>query len=917
MVLACPVPSLARGLESRVLGKQLFEALPKDLLSVTIEVENGSGQRVECMPAVELPSGWKPITQDHPFTLEPGGSEVRLVSFFIPSAADTGEYDIQCIFASKADPSLATRQTIRVTVLPVAGLTVRFVDAPRRVVAGEEYEAAFLVGNAGNQEQRVHVVISSLNDLPAVADRTDFSLGPGASHQVRVTVRTRESDRGGFTHRVTCRAEVAGNEETHAMAQSFVEVIPSRARPLEGFHRIPSALRLRQALQSVTETTTAAQLELEGQGSLDEGDLHRVEFLFRGPDTLDKTVLGSRDNYSLRASSPVYEVVLGDAQYSLTPLTEQFFTACGAGGTAEYRGLALKGYYARSRWDEPHMSQAGGAFGYAFPDTARVSFQGLSKDQDDMDDSQSLFTASVELTPMPWMELHVEGGSGTGPDETDSAYLGQIACSGAWGSAHARYIHAGPDFPGYYQDRELISLSLSGPITDTVQVNASLDQERGNLDKDQLLQQAPLDLRAQTGLSFRPYRDTTYTLSLYHRRLKDLMDSPEYEYTEYTLRSGMMKNVQALSCNLFAEAGARKDLLNDRSDLIYQISASAYLRSGQDRTYGAHLRYAHGENSDTGTHRTITAGVSGTGLLRGVTQVTCGAQVDAYPDSSLGNKYLLSASARHPAGSEGSLLLKATQTLYDDHDYDQDETTLILEYEHRFGLPVARKAGVSSVSGVVKDALTGAPLGGVLLRLDQETFATGPDGRFAFTSARPGPAYLSIDASRIGLDRIPACDSPLGLDLEAGTDHPLEILVTTKAVLTGQVVLHRAAAAGGGVPYELEQAPGVPGPKAQGRELVEAEGLANILVILTGPGGTVRTLTDTRGRFRFTELRPGAWTLTVDPGNLPAYHAPESAEMHLNLSPGEVKDLTVRVLPQKRRIRIMEEGGTVVQPRAP
>ncbi len=917
MILSCPCPSHALGLESRVLGKQHFDALPKDILSVTIEVENNSGQRLECVPAMELPRGWKSITQGHPFTLEPGTAEARLVSFFIPSTADAGDYDIQCIFASKADPSLATRQTIRVTVLPVAGLTVRLVDAPRRVVAGEEYEAAFLVGNAGNQEQRVHMIITSLNDLPAVADRTDFTLDPGASHQVRVTVRTRESDRGGFTHRVTCRAEAAGNEETHAMAQSFVEVIPSKARPLEGFHRIPSALRISQSLEADGETTTATQLELEGQGSIDEQDLHRVEFLFRGPDTLDKTVLGSRDNYSLRASSPVYDVVLGDAQYSLTPLTEQFFTACGAGGTAEYRGLTLKSYYARSRWDEPRRSQAGGSCGYAFSDTALVSVQGLSKDQDDMDDDRSLFTASAEVTPIPRMELRVEGGSGKGPDETDSAYLGQIACSGAWGSARAQYIHAGPDFPGYYQDRELFSLALSGPITETVQANASFDQERGNLDKDELLQQAPLDLRAQTGLSFRPHRDTTYTLSLYHRRLKDLMDSPEYEYTEYTLRSGMMRSFQALSCNLFAEAGTRKDLLNDRSDLIYQISASAYLRSGKEWAYGAHLRYAHGENSDTGTDRTITAGLSGTGLLCGATLVTCGAQVDAYPDSSLGNKYLLNVSARHPAWRDGTLLLRGTQTLYDEHESNQDETTFILEYEHRFGLPVARKAGVSTVSGVVRDDRTGAPLEGVLLRLDQETFATGPEGRFAFTSARPGPAYLSIDTSRIGLDRIPVCESPLGLDLEAGADHPLEIRVTTKAVLTGQVVLHRAAAAGGGVPYELEQAPGVPGLKAPEGELVEAEGLANVLVIMNGPGGTVRALTDARGRFRFTELRPGAWTLTVDPGALPAHHAPERAEVPLNLVPGEARDMTVRVLPQKRRIRIMGEGGTVIQPREP
>jgi hypothetical protein len=71
---------------------------------------------------------------------------------------------------------------------------------------------------------------------------------------------------------------------------------------------------------------------------------------------------------------------------------------------------------------------------------------------------------------------------------------------------------------------------------------------------------------------------------------------------------------------------------------------------------------------------------------------------------------------------------------------------------------------------------------------------------------------------------------------------------------------------------------------------------------------TLRTVSDRAGGFLFQQLRPGEWTLRVYPHNLPAHHRLETPSRTLHLRPGEEDQIDVRVLPQPRTIRILDEG---------
>jgi hypothetical protein len=66
--------------------------------------------------------------------------------------------------------------------------------------------------------------------------------------------------------------------------------------------------------------------------------------------------------------------------------------------------------------------------------------------------------------------------------------------------------------------------------------------------------------------------------------------------------------------------------------------------------------------------------------------------------------------------------------------------------------------------------------------------------------------------------------------------------------------------------------------------------------------------TASAGRFDFTGLRPGHWTVRVYPEGLPHYYFLEAEAIVADLAAGDETLMTFRILPRQRRINIMDEG---------
>jgi ribosomal protein S4E len=89
-----------------------------------------------------------------------------------------------------------------------------------------------------------------------------------------------------------------------------------------------------------------------------------------------------------------------------------------------------------------------------------------------------------------------------------------------------------------------------------------------------------------------------------------------------------------------------------------------------------------------------------------------------------------------------------------------------------------------------------------------------------------------------------------------------------------------------------------------------------VLVELTTTNETLRVLTDNQGRFRFNEVRPGKKTLQAATDTLPKYYGFDKNTISLEIGPGQTQEITIKALPKKRSIQIIDQGNTIIQERA-
>jgi len=95
---------------------------------------------------------------------------------------------------------------------------------------------------------------------------------------------------------------------------------------------------------------------------------------------------------------------------------------------------------------------------------------------------------------------------------------------------------------------------------------------------------------------------------------------------------------------------------------------------------------------------------------------------------------------------------------------------------------------------------------------------------------------------------------------------------------------------------------------SQKPEYMPVSGLANVLVEIRAGNEIRRQVTDSEGRFHFSEMRPGQWHLKIYSSNLPKFHFIEKDSLDIDLKPGDHKTYKTRVLPRTRTIRFRDSG---------
>ncbi|MFH1010763.1 MAG: carboxypeptidase-like regulatory domain-containing protein, partial [bacterium] len=342
----------------------------------------------------------------------------------------------------------------------------------------------------------------------------------------------------------------------------------------------------------------------------------------------------------------------------------------------------------------------------------------------------------------------------------------------------------------------------------------------------------------------------------------------------------------------------------------YQLGLSCAPSRWQ--SYNASFQTGHSSTS-LGARRTRTVALSASYRPIQWLWLSAGVQKGDWGNQSDFENDLLSVDARCSLSPHHTVAFRFRQ-----QDYKRaslgERTSYIVSYEIPLGLPLAKVRDTGCVKGRIFDAedanLKG--LSDVLLSLGGMTTLTNQNGDYLFASVTPGAHYMQVERAGIGLDRVTLQKSPIEVSVRGGKSEKVDLGVIRSAAIRGEIALFGLAENKSRQGIFVESGDSAAAQASAATELTRLVSLPNIQLELRRDGEVLSTTTDQQGRFSFDEVRPGEWELRVLPDNLPPYHHPEPAVTHLALNPGSKQEIALRVIPQTRRIHIVDEGKVPV-----
>ena len=920
----------AGGLQLTLLSPSPQTADPRKPVTVTARLRNGSSATLSAAISVELPAGWSYLALPEQLELASGADEVVFITVSAPGNLPAGSYavTVRGTTAAGVGPSVAVQ--VNVPLVETLALSAPPLSAGL-IVSGSTLEQPFTLTNLGNGAVAVTLAVEASPDWKPTVTPGQLTLEVGQSATVAVTTEAPKDIADSTSYRVTLSAITPSTsaDKPAARATATARVVP-RSRSAEEvsmYALLAGTVDNDLAWQSDGAVSVQQTLALEG----DLGKGRGVALDIALPTLGDSGEFNTLTHASLAFSDKSMGLAtFGDTSVDL----ESTLLASSLGG----RGVDLD--LARGP-DKYHLfySDAQGSFGgstyglelvHPLSPAARIALAALRFDQPEqlllplrLNQSGSALGILGSFDPARGLSVAAEAACFAGEESSwDQAYRLTTRYADKKLAAGAEYIYSGREFFGAWRDLERYRVDLSYNASKGVRLFSSQTSDQRNVrhepaepetTQDGLTLGAAVDIGKDTTL--RVTRRTEGRTAIGAGNEDERGTSMEYELRQRWRRStAEVKLESERNCDRVAEAATSQERLQCLWSYDFSRKTSLSLDYSIDD-----LRPEPGEPSASqlsGNFSFVPDKKSKASLLLR----------QGFGDNSstwLGGEY-----NRQLAGArELAVRVQANA------GYFGNEFALSMQYT----LPVGMHLRQFPVYGVIQGRVFSAHdtthgLAGVLVQVDGTEVVTGEDGSFSLPGVLPGEHLLSLDQSTIGvgaeadagkavitMDGGPATPPerlsfpPLsaeersklnGLDALGAARQdtlpwPLKVRVVEGRITDVQIPVVSSAVVSGRVTLNAPSAPGKP---------AQTGPLADAVLELSGPSGTLYRLSDSAGRFMFSELPAGSYTLKVRTDRMAGYMTSKPESLAFELAPGESRSgLDFEVLPQEREIEITTE----------
>jgi len=879
------------GVEIRLTKAPIIETLPGKTISGNFLVINHREKREELVEEIKLPPDFILITQEEPsFSLEPKEKDIRVFGISIPPNIHPGINEIKIYVRSKKDPSISDEKGFFVKVLPLYRLGLSIEEKPERAISGQTYTIKVRLFNYGNLRIKARLELKVHPEaLSTIEPSNILEVEEGTSRPFSISVRVDENLKRKDRQVLRIIASVEGIEEKVFAEECFsLEIIPRIVGKEDPYHRIPSTLTF-YGLYENTERPTGGQIEILGEGSLDENGEKMVAFKFRGPKNEKRRYFYEKEEYRLSFATRNLNIHLGDGYYNLTPLIGSSLTERGARVSYKMDHIEIKGLFSNpiENWYKRDFS-IGGGLSYQINEMFKGGANFLRYNFKDGSYNYLMgLEGGIKLDKVLKLELE---GALLEEKEISSDYAWRINLSGEPIEKFKYFFknsHVGTHFPEGYSPGELLSGGLMFQILDKVIGEFSFSKWKEKLNKrpsEERTTQSD-ELFITGGISWAS--PLKANLSLQYRLIRISM-------RKYLLLFGINGYFDG-----YIEGGVTEDRRSNQKKSLINSGLSGTFRPSGWQTYTLFFNYGRDYLSDS-DQKTYCLGIIGDFKPTKRLSLNLSYFINQrYYEREDKEKFTY---LRHSLRGRTAYILPNNHSIQLNGLYvktkgeEKPEISLSLGYTIPLGIPTSKKKSVGTIKGIVYDEEDPkkSPLRDVIILASGIPAVTDKEGRFVLPGLKPGEYFLQVERSSIGHNRTTG-EKLEPIIVKGGDLTSLSVGITRSARIYGKVLLFTPKRE-----FVIEET-------TREEDFIPSGGIGDVLIEISRKGEVFRQFTDIRGEFYFEDIRPGTWKVKIYEESLPPLCFLKEKEFKLEIKPSEGKEIKIEVYKKPRKLMMIEE----------
>ncbi|MBN1821846.1 MAG: hypothetical protein JW833_14085 [Prolixibacteraceae bacterium] len=851
---------------------------PGKIHSLVFKIRNNSNSTKSIQPYLTLPPDLKLISELRQLKIVAGAQQILIISFNIPAKYDAGNYNLSLRLVDPVSPSKSLADfSTEITVKEEALITMELIQSPEYVKAGEDIEASYIVRNIGNTTETI--TLSSLNCH--IEGNEKLRLAPGTSSVVNVHLETDENLQ--FPAKASFYLSAGSPKIENAQVYGFVRVLPVKFQENDLFHRLPVSLTSRYLVKGRNGIYVSGyQFEAKGSGTIDPEGIHKIDFIARGPNQFDLSLLGLYDEYALNYSNKFMELKLGHNSYSMTPLTE--YSRYGAGIEQKFRFLKTSEagiLYLSPRFNSHFDYEYGAYANIGIYKRNSLGFYFLKKKQSDGSDID-LYSVTANLQPFERTSVELEASQGKKENISDNAFRLELNTQFNRISMSSSLYHTGKNYPGYFTNTNFYTGYINYYTTRWLTIGLSARQDFANAQVDTLLLTAPFSRHYQALVNIKTGKRMFLKTFLRKYERKDRSPTQKFHYETTSVNTSLSHHMKKMGYSIEGEYGKTTNYLlpeNNNIKNTYRSSLYLYFQPGIKHNFQGFITYTNinsfiSDQDENNLIYGLTASSTIAHNLRANLQLQNTYSVEEY----YRNRNLVQLMIDYQFLKRHKFSLNSFYTIFQ-NELSKADFSVSLSYSVTFGIPLKQVAEAGTLSGKIIDSGIGI-IEGIIINLAGQTALSGPDGSFYFKNLKPGKYNLLIDRSTLDMNDIPDIETPIEVEIFGGQETVINFGITKAARLSGS--------------FELEN----------GEDTQEDEDfiVGNIVLELHRDNESLRIISDENGNFTFPFIRPGKWFLKVYNNGIDKQFILKKDNFDFDFQPGEIKDIKIVVQKKKRSI---------------